>query len=357
MAIGLAVVGGSGILVRDAAACGGFFSRTTEVIRRPSLSHEQTLIVFDEAKQREHFIREVVFRQTSEPFGFVVPTPTRPEVAKVVESPFDSLRSRFYFQEPRKGFDHGNGRLGGGSGVRAPSVTILDVKRVGSFTAFVLAANDEGALGKWLGDNGFVTSKEAEPWLRHYVERKFYYVAMRYEPGGPPAKPVAKGAATAPPAGDAAAMGSETVRISFDTPLPYYPYFEPDRPAGVGDDRLLEMWLVTTTPHTPVAVQRREGGTRWAQPMAEGQHHQNARAALLDALGLEKARLGTGDLGVQVFVDQKTSRKGWGDVVFVPRAAAPADPARREALRRLVSTLDPTLPPSSAPRAAEGGGR
>lgn len=339
-----------------AEACGGFFSRANlEATRRPSLAYEQTLIVFDEAKQREHFVREVAFRRTSEPFGFVVPTPSRPEVAKVASSPFGRLRAAFAFEEPGEGlgFGGGIGRLGGGGASRG--VTVLDVKRVGSFTAFVLAADDEAALGRWLDENGFVTSKEAEPWLRHYVARRFFFVAMRYEPpagaaAGPTSEPErAVDPLADPPASPPGSTTSETIRISFDTPLPYYPYFEPDRPAGTdgGDGRLLEVWLVTKGLHAPVAARRTgEGAITWSRPMAEGRRYAPAtRSTLEDALDAEKGLLGAGELTVQRFMDQKTSRAGWGDVVFVPRAPVTGDAARRARLRRFVSTLDPSLPP------------
>jgi hypothetical protein len=83
----------------DVNACGGFFTRRVlESERRPSLAYEQTLIIFDAEKRREHFVREVVFRTSREPFGFVVPTPSKPEVAKVAPSPFAKLRESFPFR-------------------------------------------------------------------------------------------------------------------------------------------------------------------------------------------------------------------------------------------------------------------
>src|SRR5262245_1813871 len=86
-------------LPSPADACGGFFSRAAiEGQRRPSLAYEQTLIVFDAEKRREHFVREVVFERAREPFGFVVPAPARPEVATVEKSPFADLRASYPFE-------------------------------------------------------------------------------------------------------------------------------------------------------------------------------------------------------------------------------------------------------------------
>ena len=182
-ALGIAGLGlGLGLSVRRANACGGVF--VPQAKRLPSLAHEQVLILHDPNTDTEHFIREVAFRQADQRFGFVVPTPTRPEVAKVDRGLFEKLRRQFPFQRS-KGI--GSIGLGSGAGVgfgsgRSAGVQVLQVSKVGSFTAFVLAATDAKALSKWLKDNGLASSKETDVWLAHYVKMKFYYVAMRYDP-------------------------------------------------------------------------------------------------------------------------------------------------------------------------------
>src|SRR5688500_18314450 len=100
-----------------ARACGGFFlRRDIEAARRPSLAYEKTLIVFDAERRREHFVREVVFRAAGVPFGFVVPTPSRPEVAAVMTNPFITLRKSFPFEPLQKGIKLGARAGGMGSG-------------------------------------------------------------------------------------------------------------------------------------------------------------------------------------------------------------------------------------------------
>ena len=345
--------------LHDAVACGGFFSARPNPERRPSLAYEQALIVHDAKKGREHFIREIVFRASDETFGFVVPTPTKPEVAKVAKSPFAKLRETFPYDPPIKGGGIGLGDLGGmghgaGSGTGGGTVTVLDVQKVGSFTAFVLAADDAGALAKWLKDNGLVVSSEAEPWLRHYVRAKFYYVAMRYDPpkhdmagDGKASGADAKLAANAAPKPTRA----EVVRISFDTPRPYYPYYEPDKPAGAPDEpRMLEVWLATDGGAAqPLAVREKEGKREWLRPFAEGvRYDAAARDQLGDAMSADAAFLPTGELRVQRFVDQKRRRNGWGDVVFVPEPHQREDRASEAALRKLAPILDPSLLPPEA---------
>ena len=205
--------------------------------------------------------------------------------------------------------------------------------KVGRFTAFVLSASDAAGLSSWLSRNGFVRTPETDAWLAHYVKLGFFYVAMRYEPS-----PGAKGKTT-----------SETVRISFDSPLPYYPYLEPDPPGGKASarPRLLEIWLASTRDFVPVAPRSREK-TEWVRPFLSGSVYTSGVRSTL-ASAVEAALLPAGRLRLQRFADQKRSRIGFGDVVFVPASADDGGPPP-EALRPFAETLDPAhaLPPAAA---------
>ena len=319
----------------DARACGAFFrSSTLTEDRKPSLAYEQTLIVFDREKRREHFIRDVSFRAADERFGFVVPTPSRPSVDKLKQSPFASLRTNFPYSKgiglgSLGGIGHGaRGGAGFGSGVQ-----LIETKQVGSFTAFVLKATDEKALAKWLEEQKLVSSQEADRWLKHYVQMGFYYVAMRYDPPADAKK------------SKDARVQAETIRISFDTPLPYYPYFEPaPRPGAAHEEpRLLELWLVSTQRHVPLAARRTTSGTLWLRPFAEGERYANAsRPNLKTALGSEQL-LPAGELVVQRFMDQKRSRQGYGDVLFGLHGQSELDAKLKKQLEPLLPILDPSL--------------
>lgn len=344
-AAAVAIASGSVVAPRDVEACGGFFSRSS--VRKTSLSYEQVLIVHDPAAEKEHLIREVAFRGGAEPFGFVVPTPSRPEVAKVDKSPFTDLRRAFPFrmQAPAgtgkgAGFGSGHGRLGGHDGV-----SVLEVSKVGSFTAFVLAADDESGLASWLKDNGLVSTPEADVWLAHYVRMKFFYVAMRYDPPQEPKESEPK---------QPTPLKAETIRISFSTPLPYYPYFEPKPPplpgaAGETPLRLLELWMVSPAAVTPIGAKTVAGKTSWLRPMQEGAmftHEEVTRKKLEDTLENEIEKLlPGGPLVVQTYQDQKYAREGYGDVLFAPIKKAAIEPARAEKLRPLLGILDPALVP------------
>lgn len=316
-----------------AAACGGFFSaRAVTPEQRPSLTREKVLIVHDAARGRQHFIREVAFRRADQSFGFVVPTPTRPEVAKVERTPFTRLRDRFPFTEAPASDGYGSG-AGAGFGGRGGGVTVLAVEKVGSFTAFVLAATDASALAGWLKDNQLASTPETDVWLEHYVRMGFYYVAMRYDP-----PPGAK-------ARNRAAIAAETIRISFDTPVAYYPYFEPETPRDLKSPRLLELWYVGSAPVVPVAQQgQATDPPRWVRPLQAGAQHQDARRQLETALADDlEVLLPAGELVVQTFQDQKRSRSGFQDILFASAWPRPLSSEQQAALTPLLGVLDPGL--------------
>lgn len=334
---------------RDAAACGRFYP--ARELRKPSLAHEQVAILYDASVGVEHFIREVAFNDATTHFGFVVPTPSRPEVAKVAKSPFEALRNSFDFA-PRVG-----ARAAGGTRDTSPtrgygssglgSVELLEKVKVGSFTAFVLAADDEAAMAKWLRENGLSTTPESQEWLGHYVRLQFYFVAMRYDPVLEPKEATS-------PTRTVGVTRSETIRISFATPAPFYPYLEP-RAVGelAGADRLLELWLVTNEPLTPVALVDEGEDRTWVRPLQPGLSYGSALASTVVALGSEfDGLLPKNDVVVQTFQDQKSSRPGFGDILFVPKERRPLEGRRKEALTRLAGLLDTSLVPVRRPQKA-----
>lgn len=343
----LACVSALAVPVRTTSACGMFYS-AVKLLRpesRPSLAREKVLIVHDAVRGREHFIREVAFRRADQSFGFVVPTPTLPEVAAVKYGPFTRLRERFPFTAPPKPVvarETGHARgAGAGFGGREETVKVITVEKVGSFTAYTLAASDAGALARWLADNQLSSSPDADVWLEHYVRMGFYYVAMRYTP---PAD-----VHTREQSGPIAA---ETVRISFDTPIAYYPYFEPEPEHNPKSARLLEVWYVGSDAVVPVAQfadpEQPAAPPRWVRPLRAGEQTRDARTLLVAALTDELERLlPAGELTVQTFQDQKRRRSGFHDVLFAFAAGRRLSAAQQTALEPLLAALDATLAPEA----------
>jgi hypothetical protein len=359
LASSLALAASLVLATDDAGACGGFFVAPGPDV--PSLEVEQTLIIHDPVKQVEHFVREVTFRQASTTFGFVVPTPTRPEVAKVADAPFLRLGKEYPLREVQRSRGLGGIGLGSGGGGGSPSgVEVLSKQKLGSFTVFVLAATDAAGLKRWLDSNHFQTTPQSEAWLKHYVDLRFHFVASRFDP------PATAKDAGAPPS----AVHAETLRITFPTPVPYYPYLEPEHPTpssappGMQNvdttpkrPRVLAVWFIAPREATPVAAFTGGGipvpAPQWKRPWLEGTPTRTPLATVKTAVGKSLEALlpaavasDAGDdegssLSMQVFEDQKTSRKGFGDVVFVPNAPVTLSDAELASRRPFFALLDP----------------
>jgi hypothetical protein len=314
-----------GLSVGDSHACGVFVRKAT--VRVPSLHVEEVLVIHDADEQREHFIRRVTFRDAAEPFGFVIPTPSRPEVAKVNGDPFSRLSTRFLPYRPPLG---ALGAVSGaGAGPAKAAVQVLSTKRVGSFDAFVIAANDAAAMTRWLDEKKLGTTSSTQAWLARYVRLGFHFVALRYAP------PQNAGRAT---------TRAETIRISFSTAVPYYPYVEPAG-APVASPRSLVVWVVSDRKLVPVALASQRTPARWKRPWASRQSGQLERDDLRDVLGPELFDLVSKRPRhfVEVFEDQKTRRDGWGDVLLVPSAPITMTESQRTVLEPMMALLDPEL--------------
>ncbi|HSC87179.1 MAG TPA: DUF2330 domain-containing protein [Polyangiaceae bacterium] len=317
----------------EATPCGAFVARATKVV--PSLQVEQTLILFDPERGQEHFIRSIAIRDPSPGFGFVVPVPEKPVVAKIAKSPFERLAARFPVREFVPGFSSA-GRLGGGHG-SGEGVAVLSRSRIGSFTAFVLTASDTRALQKWFDDNQLVVPDHAQSWLAHYVKLGFYFAALRYEQQASDV--------------GSQAVRAETLRISFASPLPYYPYREPAHAPPSSLPRELAVWLVSTREYTPLSLfePAASGGVpHFVRPLAQHGSDRLAREELRTFLGDELRALLPGDrddtsLTIQTFEDQKRSRAGFGDIVMVPQLPGPPPPLGSS--RKLMASLDPQVTP------------
>jgi Uncharacterized protein conserved in bacteria (DUF2330) len=320
----------------DARAC-GLFAPRLDAKAPPRLEHERTLILYNGAAHREHFVREVRFDNTGDQaFGFVVPTPSRPEVDAVKNAPFDALEQQFgHTLLDTPGFDgEGGGFAGAAPGSRgaigaAPAVQVLEKKRVGDFVSFVLAANDARALADWLKKNRFRISDAGRSWTERYVELGYFFVALRYD--GKKKK-----------ADDPDALVSRTLRISFDTPLPFYPYAEPaDAPEQRG--RELQVWFVGDRPMVPLSGVSSGAGLEIVHPWSEGARYTPSRDALEGVLGADLGKLVSGAPRLQTFGDWKEQRRGFGDLVMVPATPEACDAGCVDARRPLLALLDPSL--------------
>ena len=199
-----------------------------------TVAEESAIIIYDAVNKTQHFIRRASFHASVPDFGFLVPTPTVPELAEASDSLFSELEQVIqppiiYRTEPRLAptiscfyMMRAKSAPEAASIAAAvpPPVRVLATQQVGGYDAAVLEADSAAALADWLQKNGYATRPELAEWLEPYIAQRWKLTAFK----------IAKSAAAdAPPtpAGSNHALSTSAVRMSFKTDRPFFPYREP----------------------------------------------------------------------------------------------------------------------------------
>jgi hypothetical protein len=190
-------------------ACGRFVARDADGF--PIIDNEESVIVWDAENGIEHFIRRVHFDKAPRDFAFVIPVPNIPDFA---EAPGELIR--WIQAEMPVGGNDGLGSGGGAPRGSKGGVQIVKTQDVAGLNATVVQSDSSTALQSWLEKNGYAVPKDAQSWIKTYVDRKWSFVALKL-------KPTAKRNKTP---SNARAVASPMLRISFKTPKPFFPYRE-----------------------------------------------------------------------------------------------------------------------------------
>ena len=244
-----------------ANACGTAFSPQEAFAKAMA---EKTLIVWNPDRKIEHFIRSVTFDVATKSLGFIVPTPSKPKISESDESVFGKLQSyveckldqaypfRSHGYEPsywkwlinhsESSNTKGLQTLGGSS------VRVLERSVIAGMDVAVLDASDPNALLNWLKANHFDPRPGLLDWSKKYIEDHWIFTAFKYM------RPSGKGGASEKWMRDETADGhlpnlqSKTIRLSFKTDQPMYPYREP-KDAEL-ESRELSLFIAAPSPMT-----------------------------------------------------------------------------------------------------------
>jgi hypothetical protein len=263
---------------------------------------DQTVILlWDRERQTEHFIRKASFRSEGDSVGFIVPTPSRPQLEESGNAAFPYLAE---ITAPKKPTQVGlplscsaEPKTSYGRGVQ-----VVEEKTVAGYHAVVLAADSGKALVTWLQEHGYAYTPEAAAWAQPYLEKHWYMTAMKI------AKEEERRATSA--------VAASALRITFQTERPLFPYREPDSRHDAAQldvrDRLLRIYFVAESRYEGrfPSGQAWEGKPRWSQPLQE-----NQRSQLLHHLGLPE-RTGPSRFWLTEFEDHWPYGKAPGDVYF-----------------------------------------
>jgi hypothetical protein len=302
---------------------------------RWAVNADQTVImIWDPAAKRQHFIRQASFKTDTKDFGFLIPSPTQPELAEAGNEAFSKLHQ---ITAPRIVHRPKQQANGGGCGCsqeamlakgEAPAPTaevrVLEEKLVAGFNARVLEADNTEVLVAWLKDNDYTFSPAVAEWAQPYVEQGWKFTALKVAPP--------ETSAENPDA--MKTVNASALRLSFDTDRPLFPYREPDYAKVAGDNesqkqqlaaarRMLRIYFLSNARYqgdlTP--EQAWTGRAVWS-----GKLQPEQRTELLTQLQLP-AETGPAEFHLTEFEDQWPYKVAPADVYFA--AAKVQDEVRR----------------------------
>jgi hypothetical protein len=300
---------------------------------KPVVNADQTVIILWDAGQKmEHFIRKASFKSEGDDFGFLIPTPTEPELAESGNKAFPYLLK---LTEPEtKTVSRPRGincacsksKSGGMTKAEKERVKVRLEKEVAGFHAVVLETRSATALVKWLKDRGYAFSPEVRAWAKPYIESGWMITAFK----------VAK---------DQSGKGSKEVaasalRMSFKTDRPLFPYREPDPKSAAetlnAHRRLLRIYFLADARYEGQLTKKVSwtGQVAWANELTAGNRKQ-----VLELLGLPKDT-GPAAWWLTEFEDYWPYRAAPADVYF--KRDPNQDTVKRKPIIEYVSSPWPT---------------
>lgn len=175
LATGLAVVP---VAPAAACACGGVApSPGSEV----SVGEEHAIVSWkdgDRLSRVEQIDLLLGVLSTDVETGLIFPTPAPATVSLGDRADFEAI-DRVTTPERVEEYDWWTFRaLGDGAPAGAPP-EVLEVVQLGPIEAVTLAASDSAGLQTWLTDNGFALSAEVRALLDGYIDRGWFFVALK----------------------------------------------------------------------------------------------------------------------------------------------------------------------------------
>jgi Uncharacterized protein conserved in bacteria (DUF2330) len=276
-----------------------------------SIASESAIIVWDSASKTEHFIRRASFNTASSDFGFLVPTPTKPELSETEDDVFTHLAK---ITAPRvvtmNRPSSGGGCACGGwpaspmsKGAAKPAVEVLDEKKnLAGYDVVVLAAKDGQALTDWLAKNDYENSPALKDWVKPYLDEGYVITAFKFSQE----------------ALSSASVGTKAVHMTFHADRPFYPYKEPTPDAPKSDDpltgRLLRVFFLSDSRYQGKLGEKGAwpGRTAWAGALGDAD-----RDAVWNMLKLPAGKVPQ-PWWLTEFEDSSSPRPATADVFFSP---------------------------------------
>jgi hypothetical protein len=156
-------------------ANGGLFTPLDRDIYEPN---QLAMIVFDDVVEK--IIFRVDYEGDAEDFAWVIPVPGYPKLFPVEDEIFYELHE-LTKPVPPWSFGCGWGLVPPASGDGDEGVHIWEENQVGIYHTTTLSASDPNSLVEWLNNNGYAFPIEGQEILDYYVQKNWFFVAMKIQ--------------------------------------------------------------------------------------------------------------------------------------------------------------------------------
>ena len=187
------------------------------------LSGERAIIIWDAENGLEHFVRQASFTGEAKDFGFIVPAPSKPEVAEAEDKAFQLLEALV----PREPSRSAKGVGSAADESIPPTAALIEQYTVGDYEVSILKAQNGEAMIDWLKANDYTNRPAMEPWLDYYAQMGWYFAALKFIRQPESTKPE-----------------TQALRVSFKTNEPFYPYKMPGDTWPDGHFRPMSLYFV-----------------------------------------------------------------------------------------------------------------
>ncbi|GEM_PF-1158389 len=142
---------------------------------------DQKAVIFHEDGIEDLFI-SISFNGTAEDFGWIVPTPSEPEVVKstdVLFTTLDDLTKPEYPGTQSRGNNWNDKAML--EGAMDSGVQVLQTKKIEYYNISVLKAIDKDALYNWFNDNGYRFPQAGKYIIDEYIENGWAFTAIKID--------------------------------------------------------------------------------------------------------------------------------------------------------------------------------
>lgn len=279
-----------------------FSCAAVTVVRGSVVNADQSVImIWDKEKKTQHFIRQANFKTDAKDVGFIVPSPSRPELEESGNEAFTTLKeiTAPYVMSGSGSFSIGCSAPA--AAIRQSNVHIVEEKRVAGYDAAVLTARSGKDLVSWLEQNGYPYSPELADWAEPYLGGDWHFTVLKLAKDDTATQDIKASA----------------LRITFRTERPLFPYREPESTKAKNNldvsSRLLRIYFIAEARYRGQI----DNGDKWSGKAIWSNDITRHKASLLKSLKLPDP-VSSDAWWLTEFEDQWRYEKAAGDVSFLP---------------------------------------